>query len=104
MGPERLAHQHVALAAIQPTVKVGCGQPAQLELVGQLVREVAEGATQRVEGLIRQSAFWKPSRWLRHTGWGQHDLSLRATAALTAAWSSEQYRADDQGLVDDTGE
>ena len=49
VGPERLADQHVALAAVEPAVEVGGGQPAQLELVRHLVREVAEGLPQAIE-------------------------------------------------------
>ena len=44
-----LPDQHVALAAVEPAVEVRGGEPAQLELVGHLVRQVAERAAQAVE-------------------------------------------------------
>ena len=43
MGPDRLAHQHVALAAVQPAVEVGRGQPPQLELMRDVARQVTHG-------------------------------------------------------------
>ena len=92
IGPDGLADQHVALAAVEPAVEVGGGQPSQLELARHLVRRVAHRPPQAVDGEA-EDALTEPAQ-----------PQLQPRALLDAAVVLEPLQPQAQQVVHPDGD